>query len=162
MQEELNEKTIALTFRTARFSADALKKAMKLFLKQLQKQKGNKAVPHGKMSVKDLVGQGQGAANIEIKNDGIRQFEKIARKYHVDFAVKKDKTVVPPKYLVFFKGKDTDVIAQAFKEYVQADSRKKAKPPLRPKLEKLKQQVAEKTNLQKVLTKQMKRSGPEL
>ncbi|MCI9305748.1 MAG: alcohol dehydrogenase catalytic domain-containing protein, partial [Lachnospiraceae bacterium] len=34
---------------------------------------------------------------------------ELAKKYNVDFAVKKDKTVAPPKYMVFFKGKDADV-----------------------------------------------------
>ena len=33
--------------------------------------------------------------------------------------MKKDKTVEPPKYMVFFKGKDADVITQAFKEFVK-------------------------------------------
>ena len=42
----------------------------------------------------------------------------VARKYNVDFAVKKDKTTEPPKYLVFFKGRDADAVAQAFKEFV--------------------------------------------
>ena len=32
----------------------------------------------------------------------------------------------PPKYLVFFKGKDADVIAQAFKEFVKVNEKKTA------------------------------------
>ena len=43
----------------------------------------------------------------------IKSFERVARKYNVDFAVKKDKTTVPPKYVVFFKGRDADAVAQA-------------------------------------------------
>ena len=33
-------------------------------------------------------------------------------------------TTEPPKYLVFFKGKDADVIAQAFKEFVKVNEKK--------------------------------------
>ena len=43
--------------------------------------------------------------------------EMIAKKYHIDFALKKDKTQSPPRYLVFFKGRDADVMTAAFKEY---------------------------------------------
>ena len=51
-------------------------------------------------------------------------------KYNVDFAVKRDKTTEPPKYLVFFKGKDADVIAQAFKEFVKVNEKKQQRPSL--------------------------------
>lgn len=51
--------------------------------------------------------------SIEVMDDNIKSFEHVARKYHVDFTVKRDKTTEPPRYLVFFKGKDADVITQA-------------------------------------------------
>ena len=43
----------------------------------------------------------------------IKSFERVVRKYNIDFAVKKDKTTDPPKYVVFFKGRDADAVAQA-------------------------------------------------
>ena len=44
------------------------------------------------MSVKELNAQGQGLTSFEMeKDDGIRQFERIARKYGVDYAVRKTK-----------------------------------------------------------------------
>ena len=48
----------------------------------------------------------QGVSNIEINDPSIRDFERIARKYGVDYAVKKDRSTSPPKYLIFFKGRD--------------------------------------------------------
>lgn len=39
---------------------------------------------------------------------------------------KKDKTTKPPRYLVFFKGRDADVIAQAFKGFVYGNEKRKA------------------------------------
>ncbi|MEI3288253.1 MAG: PcfB family protein [Eubacterium sp.] len=40
-----------------------------------------------------------------------------AKKYGIDFALKKDTTENPPRYLVFFKGRDADVLTAAFKEF---------------------------------------------
>ena len=70
-------------------------------------------IPHGKQTVKQLIGQNQGVSNIEITDPSIREFEKIARKYGVDYAVKKDRSSSPPKYLIFFKGRDADALTAA-------------------------------------------------
>lgn len=61
--------------------------------------------------------QRQGLTNIEITNRNIKSFERVANKYKIDFALKKDKSVDPPRYLVFFKAKDMDVMTAAFKEF---------------------------------------------
>lgn len=111
MQEEVTQKTIALVFRSSKLTSDVLKKAMRLYLEHRKQVSGGRRISHGKQSVKELIGQGMGASSIEITDQNIRAFERVAGKYNVDFAVKKDKTVQPPKYLVFFKGKDNDVIA---------------------------------------------------
>ena len=79
-------------------------------------------------------------------DSNIKSFERVARKYNVDFAVKKDKTMEPPKYLVFFKGKDADVIAQAFKEFVKVNEKKQQRPSLRQKLKGLQKIVAQNKN----------------
>ena len=143
MQEEVTQKTIALVFKSSRLTADVLKKAMKMYLDH---RKQGKQASHGKMSVKDLVGQGMGASSIEVTDNNIKSFERVARKYNVDFAVKKDKTVAPPKYMVFFKGKDADVIAQAFKEFVKVNEKKQQHPSLRQKLKGLQKIVAQNKN----------------
>ena len=131
MQEEVTQKTIALVFKSSRLTADVLKKTMKMYL---QHRKAGKQVTHGKMSVKKLVGQGMGASSIEVTDNNIKSFERVARKYNVDFAVKKDKTVEPPKYMVFFKGKDADVITQAFKEFVKVNEKKRGRVSVKEKL----------------------------
>ena len=143
MQEEVTQKTIALVFKSSRLTADVLKKAMKMYLEH---RKQGKQMPHGKISVKELVGQGMGASSIEVTDNNIKSFERVARKYNVDFAVKKDKTVAPPKYMVFFKGKDADVIAQAFKEFVKVNEKKQQRPSLRQKLKGLQKIIAQNKN----------------
>ena len=113
MQEEVTQKTIALVIKTAKLDANVLKAAMRMYLNH-RRQKAQKT--HGKTSVKKLVGEGVGVSSIEVMDGNIKSFERVARKYNVDFAVKKDKTTDPPKYVVFFKGRDADAVAQAFKE----------------------------------------------
>ena len=104
---------------------------MKMYL---ERRKAGQQATHGKMSVKKLVGQGMGASSIEVTDNNIKSFERVTRKYNVDFAVKKDKTVEPPKYMVFFKGKDADVITQAFKEFVKVNEKKRGKVSVKEKL----------------------------
>lgn len=132
MQEEATQKTIAFAVKSSKLTADVLKKLIKMYLDN-QKQKSNQP-KHGKQTVKELVGQNAGVSNIEITDSNIKSFERVAKKYNVDFAVKKDKTTEPPRYLVFFKGRDADVLTQAFKEFVKANEKKQTKVSVREKL----------------------------
>ena len=59
-----------------------------------------------------------------------------ARKYGIDFSLKKDASENPPKYIVFFKARDVDVMTAAFKEYTANDLKKTNKPSLRKRLAK--------------------------
>ena len=137
MQEEVTQKTIALVFKASRLSADAQQKAMKAYLEGRK----HKPPPHGKISVKKLIGQG--AKSIEITDENIKSFSRVARKYNVDFSVKRDRTTQPPKYLVFFKGKDADVITQAFKEFVKVNEKKKQRVSIRAKLKQFQKNIAQ-------------------
>ena len=115
MQDEINEKTIALYIKTGKLTAQTLQKAMKKLLEQMKKQKGK--APQGKQTLKQLMKQNTGISNIEITEGNIKAFESTAKKYGIDFALKKDTTESPPRYLVFFKGRDADVLTAAFKEF---------------------------------------------
>ena len=90
-----------------------------------------------------MIGQGQGAKTIEITDENIKSFSCVARKYNVDFSVKRDRTTQPPKYLVFFKGKDADVITQAFKEFVKVNEKKKQRVSIRAKLKQFQKNIAQ-------------------
>ncbi len=143
MQEETTQKTIALVIKTSKLTANTLRAAMRMYLNH-QKQKAQRT--HGKTSVKRLVGDGVGVSSIEVTDGNIRAFERVARKYNVDFAVKKDKTTDPPKYMVFFKGRDADVLAQAFKEFVYGNEKKKGRASVREKLNRFKDAVSQDKN----------------
>ena len=140
MQEEVTQKTIALVIKAAKLDANILKSAMRMYLNHCRKQAQK---THGKVSVKELVGEGAGASSIEITDGNIKSFERVARKYGVDFAVKKDRSVSPPKYLVFFKGRDADALTAAFREYTAKEVRRASqdKPSVLEQLRALKAKV---------------------
>ena len=80
--------------------------------------------------MKQLIGQNQGVSNIEVTDSNIKSFERIARKYGVDYAVKKVRSASPPKYLVFFKARDTDALTAAFTEFTAKQVQQKDKPSI--------------------------------
>ncbi len=97
---------------------------------------------HGKQTVRQLIKQGQGATSMEISNESLKTFEGIAKRYGVDYAVTKDKSVEPPKYTVFFKARDADALQLIVDEYGDRVLNGKTKTSVLEKLERLKQYVA--------------------
>ena len=98
MQEEVTGKSVALIVDGARMSEQVLEKAINAYL-DARKNKQPK-IYHGKQSLKQLARQNAGLANIEITEKNIKAFTQVAKKYHVDFALKKDTTAEQPRYLV--------------------------------------------------------------
>ena len=82
-----------------------------------------------------------GVSNIEITDQNIRAFSATAKKYGIDFALKKDTSGEIPRYLVFFKGRDADVITAAFREFSAKNLEKEKKPSIRKELEQATQQA---------------------
>jgi L-lactate utilization protein LutC len=79
-------------------------------------------------------------SNIEITDRNIKSFERVARKYNVDFSLKKDVSETPPQGIVFFKAKDTDALTAAFNEYSKVILKKKTlKPSMSERLNKFKE-----------------------
>ena len=147
MQEEVESRTVTLAISTTRMTANVLKSAISKYLayrkeKKVEKARAGPVKPCGKQTVKQLVGQNQGVAHIEITDKNIRDFDRVARKYGVDYALKKDKSGELPKYLVFFKARDGDALTAAFKEYTAKTERKKERPSVLQTLRRLKEQAA--------------------
>ena len=105
MQEEVTQKTIALSMKTGKLTAQALQAALKKYLQH--RAKGPK-LHHGKQSLKQLKAHGAALTNIEVTEANIGAFKPCAKKYGVDFTLRKDKTTQPPHYIVIFKAKDAD------------------------------------------------------
>lgn len=131
MQDEVNEKVVALSIKGSKLTAEMLQKAMKEVLSQVKKEVDKQAIPHGKQTLRQLMKQGAGVSNIEITDGNIKAFESTAKKYGIDYALKKDTTETPPRYLVFFKGRDADVLTAAFKEFSARKLTQEQRPSIR-------------------------------
>lgn len=140
MQEEVTNRTVTFVIQAAKLSSDIMRRSMEKYLnsveqkhrskvaqKQQEKLAKKREPTQGRIKVKDLAKQNAGMENFEIANKELKRFEKYARKYGINYAVKKDKSKDPPVYLVFFKGRDRSAIDAAFREFTAAQTRKKNK-----------------------------------
>lgn len=158
MQEEVTQKTIAISVQATKLTASVLQAALK---KLLAAGKNKLRQPHkGKQTLRQLMKQNAGVSNLEITNDNIKVFEHTAKKYGIDFALKKDISVKPPRYMVFFKGRDADVLTAAFKEFTAKNLAREKKPSIRKLLSQAQEKAKQKT-LQRAKVKAKDR-GPEL
>lgn len=146
MQEEVENRSVTLIISSAKLTGRVLKEAIAKYLvhrkdKKITKARAGPVVPHGKQTVKELVGQNAGVSNLEITDSNIKSFDRVARKYGVDYAVKKDRSVSPPKYLVFFKARDADALTAAFTEFTAKTMDRAKKPSVLSRLQQFKELV---------------------
>jgi hypothetical protein len=149
MQDEINEKIVALSIRagtnTGRVTSSVLKAAIRKYLQAHAQRKAQRAeekalleevelFPCGKQTVSQLMNQEEKLTNIEITNRNIKSFERVANKYSIDFALKRDWSARPPHYLVFFKARDMDVMKAAFQEFSAKELNKTKRPSILKKL----------------------------
>ena len=154
LQEEITQKTLALCVEASKMTAQLLQQAMKKVLADMEKHKNDPQLHHGKQTLRQLMKHNTGVSNIEITDQNIRAFSATAKKYGIDFALKKDTSGEIPRYLVFFKGRDADVITAAFREFSAKNLEKEKKPSIRKELEQAKQQSkAQHRQREKVKTK---------
>lgn len=138
MQEEIENKTVNLMISTSKLSARTILAAAKAYLRHRQT-----VASQGKQSVKHLLRQNRGVSSVDISETSIKGFERIAKKYGIDYAVRKDRSCDPPRYLVFFKAPDTDAFNAAFKEYSNSVMHQTHRPSVLAKLHELVQATAE-------------------
>ena len=90
------KKTIDISIKAEKMTADVLKSALQEFM-------SGKAEKKGRMTYKQLQAKSPSKLDsIEVSDRNIGDFLKTARKYDVDFALKRDKSTTPPTYHVFF------------------------------------------------------------
>ena len=148
MQDEVNEKVVSLCISGGKISARILKNVLMKYLQEVErreKQRAEKSAAkgdpdtsisyRGKISMEQLKAEKKELSNIEITDGNIKSFERVAKKYSIDFSLKKDVNADPPRYYVFFKARDADVMTAAFKEYTGQSLNKDKKPSVRKKLQ---------------------------
>ena len=142
VQEEVEQKTFNIVVSTTKLTARTILNAGRTALQQYQsKLLADKS--SGKQSVRMLLRQNRGVSSVEIDKTNIRGFERYAKKYGIDYAIRKDNSEVPPRYLVFFKALDAEAFHAAFKEYSASLLNKTKRPSVLAKLHELVQTAAE-------------------
>ena len=156
MQDEVNEKTMALCIKGGKISAQLLKAALTKLLSEIEKKKqqskkmgGQNRCKRGKQSIKSLQKSGAQITNIVVTDNNIKSFDRVARKYGIDYSLKKVEQEGKSEYLVFFKAKDVDVMTAAFKEYTNETLKKQKRESVRQKLEKVKEELSNHRQLKK-------------
>lgn len=141
MQEEIENRTVNLAISTTKLTARGIIRLAAKGLAYIKRKSREAALknekPDGRQTIQQLIGQNQGVTNIDILQTDLKGFEKYARKYGVDYAITKDKSVFPPKYLVFFKARDADAMTAAFNAYSAEVLAKSKRPSTLSKLHKL-------------------------
>lgn len=166
MQEEVEKQACNLVVTVSKLTIQEISKEINKYIDEKRADRtaimrAKKLEPkHGKQSVKELIGQGQGVQSIDIEKAGLRDFQKIANKYGVDFAVVKDKTAEPSVYNVFFKAKDFAAIENMMREFTEKQLKKEkqtARPSVLEKLKKFKDIVAKMPRKDKEKKKEQER-----
>lgn len=153
MQDEVNEKVVSLAIKTSKLTAGVLQSAIKALLK---KGKGQLTkAPHGKVTMRQLMKPGEKVTNIEITDANIKAFDPIAKKNGLTYNVKKIENGKPPTYLVSFRGKDIDVMTEAFREFSSKKLSWEQKPSIRKALAAFRDKAKQlNTNREKVKKKE--------
>ncbi len=152
MNEEVANREVNFAVQTSKLTLRVILKALHAINRRVHDKKQIRDAvkdhdKHGKQSVKDLIGQGDGVSSMDIGDAGTRDFKRIANKYGVDFAIVKDKTGDKPQYTVFFKARDADAISQVIKEVTNKQKARTKDPNIKKesildKLKKFKEIVA--------------------
>lgn len=106
--------------QTSSVSSDLLKEIMRDYLSGKKQKSGLKSF--NKLAKTGVL------ESIEITDNNIKDFLSTAKKYDIDFALKRDKSTSPPTYHIFFQsGKEENfqkAFKEAFKEYAFGTSKK--------------------------------------
>ena len=138
MQDEVDQRVVVMIENCSKLTASELRRALEKVLADIkaarsQRNPKQEKEAHGQMTVKELAKQGKGMQSIEVSDSTIGAFNRVARKYGIDFAPFKVKG--ENRYLVFFKAPDTDAMTAAFTEYTQRQVKKASRPTILQRME---------------------------
>ena len=118
------EEVVAVIIKVAKLGQEEFGKAL---IEALNRRNSPKSLS-GKQSLNKLMKDSSSLQNIEITDKNIKSFEESARAYNITYALKKSTAETPPKYIVYFKGKDLEQVYKAFKDYERKQLSKGERP----------------------------------
>ena len=151
VDEDISRRTIAVSIKASKLTARGLAYVLGAIARKIAKHHRAKQTPHGRQTVRQLMGHGAATNSIEVEAPAL--FDRVARKYGIDYSLKKAEKEGKTEYLVFFKAKDVDVMTAAFKEYTGVSLKKEQRQSIRKKLEQAKERVAKHREITKEKTK---------
>lgn len=144
MAKDVQNDVVAIVVKAARMTSNVLTEAINATLASAKT-----ATKHGKQSLDNLIKDGSSLQNIEVSDKNIKSFESSARKFGIDYALKKVPNEDPPKYVVFFKGKDTEQVYKAFRDYASKHTADRDKPSIVKEIKTIVQEQAQQRNQQR-------------
>lgn len=149
MEEEVNQRVVSVSFSTGKMTAGVVARAMAGFIAAEHQRLNQHAAErssqpkHGKIKFEQLMDMDAGADRMELEKSGLRTFDRVARKYHIDYAIKKDKNEDPPRYYLFYKKRDSDAMKLAIKEYSDIILKRDKKESMKEKIQRNKEKSKE-------------------
>ena len=131
IDEDVSRRTIAVSIKASKLTARGLAYVVRGIGRKIAKRHRAKQTPHGRQTVRQLMGHGAATNSIEV--EAPKLFDQVARKWKVDYAFYK---TGPDKYLMFFKSGQADAITACFSEYSKRllKRTKSEKVPIREQL----------------------------
>src|SRR5699024_8284886 len=137
IDEDVSRRTIAVSIKATKLTGRVLAQACLAVGRKIKKAHRARQTPHGRQTVRQLMGHGAATNSIEVESP--KDFDRVARKWNVDYAFYK---TGPDKYLLFFKSGQADAITACFSEYSRRVM-KRSKSRRVPIREQLKRAAAE-------------------
>jgi hypothetical protein len=157
LQEDLENRSVALTTKATKLTAQALAALMRAALRKMKESRGKPK--EGKQSMKQLA-RGGSLSSVDVTDENIKAFNPVARKYGISYSLKRADSSEPPRWVVFFRAKDADAMTGAFKEFSsKMVKRETDRPSVRETMRDLREKIA---NAVRGRTRHKHREGPEL
>lgn len=136
MQEEANQKTVAVVVEAGKFTGRTFVRACEKYSQHRRDKKHMrqtdptkyKVNQPKKITVKQFMKEGEAARRVELQTPEIKQFERLARRNGLRFAIMKDKTAEKPQYVVYFKARSGEAIEHTLEQFTRMQVTKKDKP----------------------------------
>ena len=125
--------------KASKLTARGLAYVLRAVGRKIAKAHREAQTPHGKQSVKKLMAHGTATNSIEV--DAPKVFDRVARKWNVDYAFYQTEL---GKYLLFFKSGQADAMTACFSEYSRKvlDKAKSRQPTIPEQMKQAEQQLA--------------------
>ena len=154
VDEDVSRRTIAVSIKASKLTAKGLAYVLGTIARKIAKHHRAKQTPHGRQTVGQLMGQGASANSIEVEAPAL--FDRVARKWNVDYAFYKTGS---DKYLLFFKAGQADAMTACFSEYSRKvlSKAKSNRVPIREQLQQAADQLSKEKPKQKERAKEVAR-----